>query len=153
MLKGVTSVLILMVVFGTGCAPVRSGVFTVASTKRSADVLGAKLVIVKKGATGSATVPIVFVPFGVPRDYAIMEEILLENGGDVLTNVNITNKVWVFLFFGANTINITCDVWKIADGQSSHRELNRDAHDVDMIDKVASMPAPSKKAEDSEVLK
>ena len=153
MLRGVACGLVLMVVFGTGCAPVRSGVFTVASTKRSADVLGSTFVLVKRGATGSATVPIVFAPLGVPRDYKVMEDILMVYGGDVLTNVSITNKLWIFLFVGANTISITCDVWKIGDGYSSRRGLNEDVHDVDMIGKVASTPGSSKRTEDSEVLK
>lgn len=107
--------LLLVPLVAAGCsAPVRSGTYTVASTKHGADVLGSEFVLVKKSATGSASTPIILVPFGFPRDYEVMEKILEEHGGDILTNVKMTSSSTLFLFFGAYKLDVTCDVWKVA---------------------------------------
>ena len=134
--KYMMSGLLLVAVVAAGCsAPVRSGNYTVASTKHDASVLGSEFVLVKKNATGTATTPIILFPFGFPKDYKVMKNILDENNGDILTNVKITTKITMVLFyFGATKLSITCDVWRLAD----HSDVGGKAqtYDVSEIGKV-----------------
>lgn len=105
----------LVALMFAGCAPGRSGTFTIASTTMGANDLGGNFVLVQKDATASHTVPIVIFPFGVPQDYKAMEDILEDTGGDILANVRVTYKTTLVLFlFGSAKANVTCDVWRKA---------------------------------------
>jgi len=107
--------LLATVVLAVGCsAPVRSGVYTLASMSLGPDDLGDEFVLVKKGATGFGSTPIIIFPWGFPRDYDVMEKILEENGGDLLTNVTISSKTTLFIAFGSYQLDVVCDVWRKA---------------------------------------
>lgn len=111
----VVAALLAALVFAVGCAPVRSGTYTLASTSLGPDDLGGKFVLVEKGVTKTASNPIFIFQFGIPRDYKVIEDILEEHNGDLLTNLNITTKSNLFLFIvGSNSVTIECDVWRKA---------------------------------------
>lgn len=102
-----------------GCAPVRSGSYTLASTDLGAEDLGGEFVLVQKAATAQGATPVFFVPFSYPRDYEIMAQMLEEHGGDLLTNVTFTSSVSLFLgLIGQIELDIQADVWRKADGMS-----------------------------------
>jgi len=130
---GLTGLLAIVVIAGGCTAPVRSGTYTLASTKHDASVLGSKFVLVEENAFGSASTPIIFFPFGFPRDYLVMDEVLTRYDGDLLTDIKFTSKSTVFVAFGAFQLKMTCDVWKLADRAALSGESGEHVYSLDEI--------------------
>jgi hypothetical protein len=120
-----------------GCAPVHSGNYTLASTMHGAEIMGSQFVLVAENATAVDEVPIFFVMMGMPHDYDAMQMILDENGGDVLTNVRVTNTQQVFLCFGSAKVRVSADVWRVATSAELETGSPGDFRTLDQIGDVA----------------
>jgi len=124
----------------SSCAPARSGVFTVASTKCGADVLGSKFVLVKKNVSADDSKVIFIFEFGTPRDYKTMEKILAETGGDLLTNVRVTHQtkmVYLLMVFGVDKVMVSADVWRIASQAEIDSGSAGECFTLDQIGEIA----------------
>lgn len=136
----ILAVLLVALVFAAGCtAPIRSGVYSVASTSIGPEELGGQFVLVQKGAMASASTPIILFPVGFPRDSELMEQVLSDHGGDLLTNVTLTSKVSVFIAFGSYKLDVVCDVWRRATAE----EMGRlDSDELKTLDEIGELAYP-----------
>ena len=108
-----------------GCVSMPSAM-TVLSTKHDAGILGSKMTLVKKNASITRSIPVFLVPIGTVLDYESVENLLQQYDGDLVTNVTIKTRTTIVILFGSITVEVTGDVWKLADKASLDTEYGPD---------------------------
>ncbi len=111
---------VLLAALTAGCSNFQPGVLTVVSTTTGAEALGSKMILVKKAATKTVSIPVVFgIPMGMVRDFNTIQSLLAENNADIATNMVITPRLTLALWlFGSYQVDITADLWRRADRAS-----------------------------------